>query len=169
MVLLLANFFSYTQDFKINYTIENKYKNKIMNKYKKLKCYDKNQNYFLLLIYHFEFVKEQNEDTSSFINSLKVIKEKSYYSTEGIIYNDSLKLFAYSDNLNVYCNFNYVFYENLLKYYKENRLDILFRISGTNGLIYFGKKNGEIVVINGQEAKIEKFFIKELKYLLNSN
>ena len=99
----------------------------------------------------------------SLMSNLELISNKYYYSTSGIIFNDSLKVVAYSDNLYVYCSFKPFFYDILLKYAKEQNVDMLFRISGTNGAIYFGQKDGKILVfkITDLEGNIEIYSIDE--------
>ncbi|MGI5914622.1 MAG: hypothetical protein ACOX5K_07900 [Bacteroidales bacterium] len=143
---------------------EDKYKERVLKKYSKLSCYDKNKCYSVLFIYHFKFNETPDKSmfNDSLMSNLVVVKEKNnFYSNEAIIYNDSLNVVAYSDNLRVYCSFKPYFYDKLLKYIKEQKVDMLFRISGTNGMIYFGQKEGKILVIREVESKLKISSIDE--------
>lgn len=146
------------QNFIIEQGKEDEYKERVLKMYSKLSCYDKTECYSVFFIYHFNFIgiPDKSMFNDSLMSNLFVIKGKeNNYSNEAIIYSDSLNVVAYSDNLRVYCSFKPYFYDKLIKYAKENKVDKLFRISGTNGMIYFAQSEGKVFVIKEIESTLK--------------
>jgi len=127
------------------------YKGKVLRKIRKLSCYNKKHNYSLITIYHLNLLNESKE---VFNNNDLLYNIEFYYNQKGdypfnttIVYNNLFRVIAYSEDLRVFCNFEYPVYQNLLDYALKNKIEFLFKINGTNGMIYFCTKGKSINVV----------------------
>ena len=119
-----------------------------------------------LQVFHVYFLKYQGkiekEDfiNHTFLNRLNLcyvthrslFKKKKYLDTQALICDSLGHLIASSNSWVVYSVFNYkkaYFQESLdfLRVLYEKKMDIIFYIAGTSGLIHFGIKGKDIYVI----------------------
>jgi len=130
----------------------NEYQKRIFREFRKLRCYCKSDEYRILFIYHLELKDHSREifTNNDLLENLEFIFhkwQKSFPSNDAIIYNEELNITAHSDNLKVTCIFNSLLFDQLLKHVLNNKIEQVFRISGTNARIYFAIKNNNVYVM----------------------
>jgi hypothetical protein len=104
IVLILINTQNYCQDLDILQKNHQQLENSILRKFRKLRCYDKKEDYSILFIdyYNFKTNPSQAIFNDSLIFKLDIIKTNDNNCTESIIYNDSLKVVGTSDEFYAY-------------------------------------------------------------------
>lgn len=143
-----------------------KHKQKILKKLKCLSCYDKKEKYEVYFIYHLDIETPSKEIFTNelLLKNLKFIsnkKKKAIPSNIAMVYNDSLSLIASSEDLRVTCSFNYPPAQALLHFAIDNNVDFMFRISGSDGMIYFAVKENVIQVIEIEKDEIKTWLLEE--------
>ncbi len=152
-------------------SISEKEKAKILNyllkKASKLDCFDKKVSYKTLMIYWFDYRHLTKEDfkNETLMGSLEIIRErkKKWPVINLIIYDDNDRVIAHSANLNIFCVYKFTYYTEILEYFLEHKPDILFRISGTDGSIYFSKKGNQITVLEFGSKGLVEYSLEDYK------
>ena len=137
---------------------EMRMKIKILDDFSKLECYDKNENYSMLFIYYYKFRKKPKGSmfNDKLMNHLVLMpRDGNYYCDATLIYNDSLRIVATTDNLRVFCDFSpFSFFSKLLELAKEEQM-ILFRILDIDMRFMFAKKEGKFFAIRDGDDKLD--------------
>jgi hypothetical protein len=138
-----------------------RYNKRLCRKLKNLDCARRNESRSVIFIYHLKLngkVDKEGFNASYLKSNLSFIEnpDAAFPSNMALIYNDSLRLVASSDDLRVFCEYQNKYFQALLTLTLtlSSSFDFLFRISGTNGVIYFGSRKGEISVIDPIAKKI---------------
>ena len=135
----------------------------ILRKASKVKCFNKNENYKILVIYWFDFHKSKMKEPltdESFMNSLELIKgprKKKWSRNDMIVYNNRGKEIMSAENLSVFCNHRKEhsgMHDGPLDYFLERKPEMLFKISGTLGNLYFSKTGGKLKVLEFDENRV---------------
>jgi len=172
MRIIIAALFVLQANAIVAQAISQKQKNKnlkyVLKKASKLECDDKTMKYSTLMIYWFDHHHLHKEDftNETLIGSLEIIPErkKKWPSSDIIIFNQQGRVVAYSEGLNVYCDLvNHFSHKYFVDYYLKNNPEIFFKISGTDGSIYFSKKDNQITVLEFGSKGFVEYSLEDYK------